>query len=116
MIVRRIAAHSERVKSIDSAENQRDLGLRHMRHPRHEADVAHRTIATDGDVEQGSTDSASENAALDRTPARMRYVEDQLVDQRLGGKPRSREDELLVRILLTVDAGIDRGSTVIEAE
>lgn len=116
MIVRRIARDSENVDRVHSAENQGDLRLRHVRHPRHEADVAHRAVTADGDVEERRSDSAGENAALDRAAARVWYVENQLVDQRLSGETGGREDELLVRVFLAVDAGVDGGPPVIEAK
>ena len=116
MTVLRISRNPESLDRGDSAEDERELSFRQRRGAGHERDVAHGTIAPDGDVEQRRGDSTGKNSSLHRSAARMGDVEDRLVDRRLGGEAGGRENELLVRVLPAVDSRKNRRATAVEAD
>jgi len=46
----------------------------------------------------------------------VRNIEDRFVDRGLSDQSRRREDELIVRILLAVDPGVDGGTAIVETK
>jgi len=113
--VPRVPRDPPRLNGGVASENQRELGFRERRGAGHDADVAHRCVATERDVKERRSDSAGEQPALDWSAARVRDVEDRFVDQRLRGQPRRGENELLVRVLVAVDSRKNGGSAVVES-
>ena len=116
MRVAGIACDTPRVDCRDAPEYQRYLCLRQRRCSCHVGDVAHRSIAAERDVEESGTDSASENPALERASARVRNIENRLIQQRLGREPRRGKEKLLLRVKPAVYSGIDRWPAVVEPE
>src|SRR4051812_33777006 len=93
---------ADRVDGRDAAEDQGELRFREGGRFRHEADVAHGTVATDGDVEQRCADSSREDSAFERAATRVGDVQNELVNKRLHRQARSREEKLFMGLAVTV--------------
>lgn len=83
----------------DRAQDQTHLDLREAGGLGDLAHVAHRRVAAHERVEEPGRDPARQHAALEGAGARVRDVEDQLVDDYLYDEPGAREKQLLVRIV-----------------
>src|SRR3982750_913286 len=114
MIVLRISRDSERLGCGHAAEDEGHLGLGERRGSGHVSDVADGRVAAEGDIKERGADAAREKTALDGATAVVRDVEYALVDERLRCQARGRKNELLVRILIAVDARVDGWASTIE--
>jgi hypothetical protein len=112
----RISRDANRMYGGDAAKDHRDLQCIERVGPCHEVDVADRAPSSDRQIEESRSNSAAEQAALERTATRMRDVEDPFIDQRLHGEPGGREQELFVRFEARVDAGVDRWPKLVKTE
>src|SRR4051812_35807842 len=112
----RISRDAPAVKQGNAAVDQGDLRLGENARLGHELHVAHRSSAADREIENSRSDSAAEQAALEGAAARVRDVEDRLVQHGLDVQPGRREPELPPRVAGGVDAGIDCRTRFVEAK